>query len=101
MGGNPNAGTALQWGRNLSAADSAESRVALRRDSSFNGAATFQLRIEGLVAGVGRPAGQGFNGAATFQLRIDRRVIQESVLNARLQWGRNLSAADSRGVRRG
>ena len=60
---------------------------------SFNGAATFQLRIvpkhySDLLQS------NPFNGAATFQLRIAIPGLENSLKLGTLQWSRNFSVAD-------
>ena len=108
---------ALQWGRNLSVAEGSK-RIAQVKNTltSFNGAATFRLRKEGIYA-MRTWQSQCFNGAATFRLRkanIDMRIFLNSgasmgpqpfgcgrgtvlnyiMLENSLQWGRNLSVAE-------
>ena len=58
----------LQWGRDLSAAETLRVRLIGSIPRCFNGAATFQPRKRGRLPGTG-PLRRGFNGAATFQPR--------------------------------
>ena len=59
----------LQWSRNFSVADWYKFLTAAPPNNTFNGAATFQLRID--VPTKFNPIPRyPFNGAATFQLRI-------------------------------
>ena len=114
----PTARYPLQWSRNFSVADC---KILLRGwvpKHSFNGAATFQLRIVlkdaqtillnyiasmepqlfscGLqISGTDSIAPKScFNGAATFQLRIECMVKKTSKDILMLQWSRNFSVAD-------
>ena len=118
---------ALQWGRDLSVAETAEQRAGVGAclARSFNGAATFQSRrllfrrsegagARGLRLQWGpRPFSRGdqptmgavdpygdfvsFNGAATFQSRrrLDEAARWRSGFLAALQWGRDLSVAET------
>ena len=61
----------------------------------FNGAATFQPRKHRRDYRERQRKG-GFNGAATFQPRKQRRRIPAWRIPVRLQWGRDLSAAETR-----
>ena len=86
----------LQWGRDLSAADSCTDmcRIA-ERSACFNGAATFRPRTARNCLGSCR-ARRSFNGAATFRPRTGRDFGPQLAAERRLQWGRDLSAADRR-----
>ena len=61
--------------------------------SGFNGAATFQLRIDVRYC-MDKTIPESFNGAATFQLRIEKKEIAEGARLRALQWSRNFSVAD-------
>ena len=86
----------LQWGRGISAA---ESQCLCNRWPKilkcFNGAAAFQPRnpekeVEGYMIHM------SFNGAAAFQPRNHDSRCMISWANSTLQWGRGISAAESR-----
>ena len=112
--------TKLQWSRNFSVADCCKVLKLNYYTPYFNGAATFQLRIDqsrislmahhtqlqwsrnfsvaDCIQYIQTPIGflEYFNGAATFQLRIaDVRGIPTRS-HHRLQWSRNFSVADWR-----
>ncbi len=88
----------LQWGRRVSAAESAgASRDTRARRTSFNGAAAFQRRkgrpciysnLTCLLASMGPPRFSGGKAECTHPL--DRSLTW-------LQWGRRVSAAERRG----
>ena len=111
-------GLLLQWSRNFSVADwrtdiqrwkdgtlyfNGAATFQLRIDEymkhandyhgDFNGAATFQLRIVDHHVGRHRWFIY-FNGAATFQLRIEWRDLIVANMTEWLQWSRNFSVAD-------
>ena len=84
----------LQWSRNFSVADCINSySITILPTLSFNGAATFQLRIAADSTGWADTC-LAFNGAATFQLRIDQNTICVLFIPSNLQWSRNFSVAD-------
>ena len=110
----------LQWGRTFSSAESGCGRLVcdleslrfngaalfqvrkvgsqkrqISADDSFNGAALFQVRKVGQRGQLTR-AEIGFNGAALFQVRKVALNANETMLPAKLQWGRTFSSAESR-----
>ena len=117
-GQTPQLKCSLQWGRDLSVAETGQYIPWYRQVHGFNGAATFQSRKHPQ-----RPHGRavvlGFNGAATFQSRKPRRRGAPRVADvaasmgprpfsrgnptsyagsasvSRLQWGRDLSVAET------
>ena len=93
----PRQATKLQWGRDLSAAESDWLSGRTTGRIGFNGAATFQPRK------ACRSAEQtarhcSFNGAATFQPRKAWPPAARHTGSV-LQWGRDLSAAESHTLR--
>ena len=106
--GNENPGTqGGQTSRRFNGAATFQSRkrhrIGRRPDqtSRFNGAATFQSRKRGGIPGAAK-ARSSFNGAATFQSRKRGWVLSQAAPVVVLQWGRDLSVAETRaGVRRG
>ncbi len=111
-------GRELQWGRDLTVADSAASlRHASLSGTCFNGAATSRSRIgsevasntsrwccfNGAATSRSRIVGgasrgtlvlQRFNGAATSRSRIGVGRQNRRVSSGSLQWGRDLTVAD-------
>ena len=84
----------LQWGRGLSAAETSARRDGRATRKCFNGAAAFRPRRLGRRT-QSPTRNPGFNGAAAFRPR--RRTNKRSVRAAEtLQWGRGLSAAETR-----
>ena len=111
----------LQWGRNFAVAETRVHDVQrLRRDGSFNGAATLQLRKPDCrrgERGERQSASMGpqlcscgnsgavnacvnvrnsFNGAATLQLRKLVNGARKRIHCGLLQWGRNFAVAETR-----
>ena len=111
----------LQWGRDLSAAEGGQVPIQymgrhmlasmgprpfgrgrtldqlydwLKHDS-FNGAATFRPR-KAAGGAVRAPCRSGFNGAATFRPRKVGTRNDYPLVRLKLQWGRDLSAAEGR-----
>ena len=83
----------LQWSRNFSVADCRYVSSPGDAGIPFNGAATFQLRIDVVIQGDSLDV-LTFNGAATFQLRIVANSDHSEVQCSFLQWSRNFSVAD-------
>ena len=89
-------GAMLQWGRDLSVAETRSGPGLLAtRARGFNGAATFQSRKRKLGASAGASEGRGFNGAATFQSRKPAVQRGPRLYVDQLQWGRDLSVAET------
>ena len=85
----------LQWGRDLSVA---ETRTLLSPISlpgpGFNGAATFQSQRQFTLGGLSWEW-ERFNGAATFQSQRPGYASRLNFVSAVLQWGRDLSVAET------
>ena len=60
----------------------------------FNGAALFQVRINGVRCGYPLRL-SSFNGAALFQVRITEESMGSLMSSMELQWGRTFSSADN------
>ena len=86
----------LQWGRDLSVAETGSDAGALQvgfrlqwgRDLSV---AETPLDVLAVLFPLLR-----FNGAATFQSRKPRMSVTAGIANSGLQWGRDLSVAETR-----
>jgi len=85
----------LQWGRGLSAAETAtDSPERGPPTNCFNGAAAFRPRRQSTSGSDARKQ-PGFNGAAAFRPRRRDRC-GATAQDDKLQWGRGLSAAETR-----
>ena len=89
----PPAFAGLQWGRDLSAAEGALPSTYVSVLWSFNGAATFRPR-KASDHGCMLDLTSCFNGAATFRPRKVPADLTARLNALRLQWGRDLSAAE-------
>ena len=90
----PKCSAMLQWGRDLSAAESSRwYGYAVQSDNGFNGAATFRPRRAN-PPGTRTGCSRRFNGAATFRPRRAAMRYPLPLATVALQWGRDLSAAE-------
>ena len=86
----------LQWSRNFSVADCRSNAVKPPSVKRLQWSRNFSVADCSCIAGVVVSCINSFNGAATFQLRIAVSLIIHPTSQKTLQWSRNFSVADCR-----